>query len=144
MVPPDRSSSLTWCAVIILGIYLLSKHGEIDDDTASMAGSETHVASRAHFTSGHFGALMPLSPSHRTASMLSSQHSKTFEDKDEHTPLRPDAPPPLSSEQQQQNGGGSNGYHPIGAGTLSPRSNGAAAAKLLTSASPRAYQRIVV
>ncbi|TYZ67602.1 hypothetical protein PybrP1_005100 [[Pythium] brassicae (nom. inval.)] len=102
--------------------------------------SATHVASRAHFTSGHFGALMPLSPSHRAGSLLSSQHSKTFEDKDEHTPLRPDAAPPAPPA--------SNGFHHIGIGTaLSPRGHPTASAKQngkLGSPSPRAYQRIVV
>lgn len=125
--------------VIILGIYLLSKHGETDDDTASLAGSDTHVASRAHFTSGHFGALMPLSPSHRAGSLLSSQHSKAFEDKDEQTPLRQDASVAAMPS-------GNNGFHHIGIGTaLSPRSHPSGNPNgPLGSPSPRAYQRIVV
>lgn len=117
-------------AVIIFGIYLLSKHGEEDIGSGSI-GSDTQ-ASRAHLTSGHFGALMPLSPSHRTASMLASQHSKTFEDKSEQTPLRYEHP----------NGNGS-GYHPNG--NESSNGNGVVVKSSKQNAEQqKAYQRIVV
>jgi hypothetical protein len=43
-----------YLVVIIVGIYLLSKHGEGEDPTH-----------RSHIASGHFGALVPLSPPHR-------------------------------------------------------------------------------
>lgn len=125
-----------WCAVIIFGIYLLSKHGEDDFDTTGSICSDSHIASsRAHLTSGHFGALMPLSPSHRTASMLSSQQSKHFDDRDEQTPLR-------------SNGNGKL-YEPSTAASPRPNTSGLPAAVALATGkqsaeSPRAYQRIVV
>lgn len=129
-------------AVIIIGIYLLSKHGEEDVGTCSMGSEALASSSRAHLTSGHFGALMPLSPSHRSASLLASQQSKTYEDKEEQTPLRHEA--------HQSNGGAAkgnghtsngngHGYHQNG--FISPKANGAI---LKGGESPRAYQRIVV
>uniref|UniRef100_K3WQK7 Uncharacterized protein n=1 Tax=Globisporangium ultimum (strain ATCC 200006 / CBS 805.95 / DAOM BR144) TaxID=431595 RepID=K3WQK7_GLOUD len=105
-------------AFIIFGIYLLSKHGEEDIGNGSI-GSDTQ-ASRAHLTSGHFGALMPLSPSHRSASMLASQHSKNFEDKEhnEHTPLKyehtgngTNGHTNSNGSDHLMNGNSSNGHH---------------------------------
>jgi hypothetical protein len=73
----------SFCVVIIGGIYLLSKHGE--DDIAHLVsagpgGTVSPALSRkgSHITSGHFGALMPLSPTHR-ASLIFSQSSKVFD-----------------------------------------------------------------
>lgn len=120
--------------VIIFGIYLLSKHGEEDVGSGSM-GSEALTSSRAHLTSGHFGALMPLSPSHRSTSMIASQQSKTYEDKEEQTPLRPEAHG-TSTGNGLSNG---NGHHHNG--FSSPKTNGAV---VKSGESPRAYQRIVV
>lgn len=79
--------------VIIVGIYLLSKHGEDDDDLscdseeASATGESHHhhhLSQRGALTSGHFGALMPLSPQHHSH----AHPHKSFDAKDEHTPLR--------------------------------------------------------
>jgi hypothetical protein len=78
--------------VIIVGIYLLSKHGEEDDDDLSCDGessatgeSHHHLSQRGALTSGHFGALMPLSPQHHA-----HPHGHKGFDKDESTPLRSD------------------------------------------------------
>ncbi|GAB9472752.1 hypothetical protein Gpo141_00009924 [Globisporangium polare] len=130
-------------AFIIFGIYLLSKHGEEDVGSGSM-GSEALASSRAHLTSGHFGALMPLSPSHRSTSMLASQQSKTYEDKEEQTPLRHEARLHQSNEGSVTHGNGhpsgnGNGYHQNG--FIGPKANGAI---LKGGESPRAYQRIVI
>lgn len=130
-------------SVIIFGIYLLSKHGEEDVGSGSM-GSEALASSRAHLTSGHFGALMPLSPSHRSTSMLASQQSKTYEDKEEQTPLRHEARLHQSNEGSVTHGNGhpsgnGNGYHQNG--FIGPKANGAI---LKGGESPRAYQRIVI
>lgn len=92
---------------IIWGIYLLSKHGE-DDIThlvsAGPVGTASPVLSRksSHITSGHFGALMPLSPTHRS-SLLLAQHSKVFDDiKDENTPLRPEKTALIDEDDAEQ------------------------------------------
>lgn len=87
--------------VILGGIYLLSKHGE-EEDVASATLEAS--SSRAHLTSGHFGALMPLSPSHRGSSSMLIPHRKAsgYEDRDEKTPLCKDAMPFASPPPQQQ------------------------------------------
>jgi hypothetical protein len=77
--------------VIIWGIYLLSKHGEDDIGpfvSTSPGGTVSPALSRksSRLTSGHFGALMPLSPTHR-GSLLFSQQSKVFAN-GEDTPLK--------------------------------------------------------
>lgn len=61
-------------------------------------------SSRAHLTSGHFGALMPLSPSHRGSSSMLIPHRRAsgYEDRDEKTPLCKDASVPFASPPQQQ------------------------------------------
>lgn len=90
--------------LILWGIYLLSKHDEdiVEPDEQAYATSTATAdasSNRPRLTSGHFGALMPLSPTHR-ASFLISQHSGSRlddKDKDEHTPLRRDSTPPLGS-----------------------------------------------
>ncbi|KAF4318866.1 hypothetical protein JM18_006406 [Phytophthora kernoviae] len=69
---------------IIAGIYLLAKHGEDDLDNPEDVENPT-PGHRAHLT-GHFGALMPLSPQGHTYRGFSR---KSFDDRDnEHTPLR--------------------------------------------------------
>ncbi|CAH0477603.1 unnamed protein product [Peronospora belbahrii] len=71
-------------AFIIVGIYLLSKHGEGDNDDPCELEHAT-PSYRAHLT-GHFGALMPLSPQGRTYSTFGR---KSFDDRENvHTPLR--------------------------------------------------------
>lgn len=72
--------------VIIVGIYLLSKHGEDEGSGASETDGEqhAHLMPRGALTSGHFGALMPLSPTHSHSRSFASH--KAFDD--EHTPLR--------------------------------------------------------
>ncbi|KAG7381172.1 NIPA-like protein 3 [Phytophthora boehmeriae] len=71
-------------AFIIAGIYLLAKHGEDDLDNPDDAEHPT-PGHRAHLT-GHFGALMPLSPQGHAYRSFSH---KSFDDRDnEHTPLR--------------------------------------------------------
>ncbi|KAG6622711.1 NIPA protein 2 [Phytophthora cinnamomi] len=68
-------------AFIIMGIYLLAKHGESDGDDLEDP-EHTTPGHRAHLT-GHFGALMPLSPQGHSYSR------KSFDDREnEHTPLR--------------------------------------------------------
>ncbi|RLN89556.1 hypothetical protein BBJ28_00010256 [Nothophytophthora sp. Chile5] len=79
---PIALASDKTAAVIIVGIYLLAKHGEDDeDDTQDTPGH------RAHLTSGHFGALMPLSPQGHSYSHSGFRH-KSFDDHEEHLPLR--------------------------------------------------------
>lgn len=71
-------------AFIIMGIYLLAKHGEGDGNDQDDLERAT-TAHRAPLT-GHFGALMPLSPRGRSYSTFSR---KSCDDHDnEHTPLR--------------------------------------------------------
>ena len=77
------------CSVIIVGIYLLSKHGEgeIDDLDGPELSSPLHLA---HLT-GHFGALIPLSPQGRSYSTFGR---KSFDDRESeyasvrYTPLK--------------------------------------------------------
>ncbi|TMW60580.1 hypothetical protein Poli38472_000622 [Pythium oligandrum] len=91
---------------IIGGIYLLSKHGE--EDLAHLAtsgpnGTPSPALSRkgSHFTSGHFGALMPLSPTHR-ASLIFTNPKQFEEDfKDENTPLKAEKTALIDSDQEQ-------------------------------------------
>ncbi|KAL4174990.1 hypothetical protein KRP22_006918 [Phytophthora ramorum] len=71
-------------AFIIMGIYLLAKHGESDSDDPNDPEHNT-PGHRAHLT-GHFGALMPLSPQGHSYSGFSR---KSFDDREnETTPLR--------------------------------------------------------
>ncbi|CAI5735744.1 unnamed protein product [Peronospora destructor] len=71
-------------AFIIFGIYLLAKHGEGEVDALDDPEHAT-PSRRAHLT-GHFGALMPLSPQGRSYNTF---NQKSFEDHgNEHTPLR--------------------------------------------------------
>ncbi|KAJ0400151.1 hypothetical protein P43SY_007170 [Pythium insidiosum] len=92
--------------LIIWGIYLLSKHGE--EDLAHLMGNGQGVGASpvlarksSHFAGGHFGALMPLSPTHR-ASFLLSQHSKLFDEiKDENTPLKAEKTALIEDDQEQ-------------------------------------------
>jgi hypothetical protein len=70
-------------AVIIMGIYLLAKHGEGEGDDPE--DPEATPGHRAHIT-GHFGALMPLSPQGHSYGNFSR---KSFDDREnERTPLR--------------------------------------------------------
>ncbi|KAL3657018.1 hypothetical protein V7S43_018066 [Phytophthora oleae] len=70
-------------AFIIMGIYLLAKHGEGESEHPD--DSESTPGHRAHLT-GHFGALMPLSPQGHSYNTFSR---KSFDDhENEHTPLR--------------------------------------------------------
>ncbi|ETO63681.1 hypothetical protein, variant 1 [Phytophthora nicotianae P1976] len=72
-------------AFIIMGIYLLAKHGEGESDDPDDPEHPT-PGHRAHLT-GHFGALMPLSPQGHSYSRTFSH--KSFDDRDnETTPLR--------------------------------------------------------
>ncbi|RLN32098.1 hypothetical protein BBJ28_00024495 [Nothophytophthora sp. Chile5] len=80
---PIALASDNAAAVIIVGIYLLAKHGEDDEDD-----TEDTPGHRAHLTSGHFGALMPLSPQGHSYSHSGFRH-KSFDDHEEHLPLRP-------------------------------------------------------
>ncbi|CAI5721236.1 unnamed protein product [Hyaloperonospora brassicae] len=76
-------------AFIIVGIYLLSKHGEgeVDDLDGPELSSPLHLA---HLT-GHFGALIPLSPQGRSYSTFGR---KSFDDRESeyasvrYTPLK--------------------------------------------------------
>ncbi|GLD91621.1 hypothetical protein PINS_up000154 [Pythium insidiosum] len=96
----------TALGLIIWGIYLLSKHGE--EDLAHLMGNGQGVGASpvlarksSHFAGGHFGALMPLSPTHR-ASFLLSQHSKMFDEiKDENTPLKAEKTALIEDDQEQ-------------------------------------------
>lgn len=89
-------------AFIIAGIYLLAKHGEgLDDPEDPENPTPGH---RAHLT-GHFGALMPLSPQGHSYSGFSR---KSFDERDnEHTPLR------SNGQIIDHNGGYTNGHDPV-------------------------------
>lgn len=106
-------------AFIIMGIYLLAKHGEDESDDLDDP-EHTTPGHRAHLT-GHFGALMPLSPQGHSYSTFSR---KSFDDRDsETTPLRYT---PSNGRVSDHSGyGGTNGYtngndkshrsgHPVG------------------------------
>lgn len=89
-------------AFIIAGIYLLAKHGEgLDDPEDPENPTPGH---RAHLT-GHFGALMPLSPQGHSYSGFSR---KSFDEREnEHTPLR------SNGQIIDHNGGYTNGHDPV-------------------------------
>ncbi|KAF4029246.1 Magnesium transporter NIPA [Phytophthora infestans] len=109
----------TCFVLIIMGIYLLAKHGEDESDDLDDP-EHTTPGHRAHLT-GHFGALMPLSPQGHSYSTFSR---KSFDDRDsETTPLRYT---PSNGRVSDHSGyGGTNGYtngndkshrsgHPVG------------------------------
>ncbi|CAI5707099.1 hypothetical protein KXD40_009189 [Peronospora effusa] len=71
-------------AFIIVGIYLLAKHGEREVDAPDDPAHAT-PSRRAHLT-GHFGALMPLSPQGRSYNTFNQKSFQGHEN--EHTPLQ--------------------------------------------------------
>ncbi|KAI9910830.1 hypothetical protein PsorP6_010237 [Peronosclerospora sorghi] len=71
-------------AFIIIGIYLLAKHGE--DTCIDLSDPEHKTPGHRAPLTGHFGALMPFSPQGRSYSTFGR---KSFDDRDRmHKPLR--------------------------------------------------------